>query len=242
MPGLTLGILQADTVMADFRAEHGDYPGMFEGLFAAAAARQGQALACRTYDVEQGQYPADLDECDAYVITGSRQSVYDSDAWIARLGDFVEALHEARKKTLGVCFGHQLVAQRLGGRAAKAAAGWGVGIHRAEVLHHAAFMQPRLREYRLIVSHQDQVLDLPDGARLLATSEHCPHAMYQLGEHILCMQGHPEFAPAYAAALINHRQEILGPEKHAAGLASLAGPLSTASIADWMLRFAFALD
>ena len=238
MRRLTLGILQADSVMPEFRAEHGDYPGMFQGLFAEAAQRQGIALDYAVYDVEHGIYPPSLDACDAYVITGSRKSVYDADPWIADLGDYVQQLHAARRKTLGVCFGHQLVAQRLGGKAGKAEAGWGVGVHATPVLQQAAFMDPPLDEYRLIVSHQDQVLALPEGAQRLAGTDFCPNAMYQIDEHILCLQGHPEFAPAYAAALINYRKKILGPALHTQGLSSLKDPLSTTPIAHWLLHFA----
>ena len=234
---LTLGILQADSVIEHLQPQHGDFPAMIETVLSRAAARQGVGLSFSIYDVLHGDYPGDLHECTAYLITGSRQSVYDQDPWITKLGDYVRQLHQARKKTIGICFGHQLVAHFLGGRVESAAAGWGVGIHASRVVKQAGFMQPALDEYHLVVSHRDQVVALPEGATLLASSDFCPHAMYQLDDHIVCLQGHPEFAADYSAALIDYRKEIIGEDKHRAGLDSLDGPLSREQVGEWIVRF-----
>ena len=178
MTMVTIGILQADSVMEPLQADHSDYPSMFEKVLGRAAASLDIAVTFRIWDVEHGDYPEDPDECNAYVITGSRKSAYDDEGWIHDLGEFVRSLHQARKKTVGICFGHQLVAHYLGGTAAGAAPGWGVGIHRYDVLSPQPFMQPALGSYRLVVSHRDQVLRLPPGAELLAGSDFCPYAMY----------------------------------------------------------------
>ena len=122
---MKLGILKTDTVRPEWVPEFGEYPDMFVDLL-------GQAdpdLQFQVYDVENGEYPADIDEVDAYLITGSKSSVYDDKAWIGELMDFVRELDQRRKKLVGICFGHQLVAQALGGKTEKSSKGWGVGLH-----------------------------------------------------------------------------------------------------------------
>ena len=107
---MKLGILKTDAVRPEWVPEFGEYPDMFIGLLRLA----DPALEFRVYDVEEGVYPEDIDEVDAYLITGSKSSVYDDQPWIATLMEFVRELDRRRKKLVGICFGHQLVAQALG--------------------------------------------------------------------------------------------------------------------------------
>lgn len=232
-----IGILQADSVREEFQPRHGDYPDMFEDILARAGDALGVEVIFTTYNVEAGVYPERLDECDGYLITGSKKSVYDDEPWIRDLGEFVIELHAAKAKLVGVCFGHQLVAEYLGGKTLGAEVGWGVGIHESRVIEPARFMEPCLSNYSLIVSHQDQVVKMPEGARLHATSDFCPNSMFTIGDHILALQGHPEFDRDYSLELIRFREEILGPEKVATGIASLECPLSQDEISRWILRF-----
>ncbi|XOV87484.1 MAG: GMP synthase [Pseudomonadota bacterium] len=230
---MRIGILQADSVLPQFQPEFGDYPRMIGDVLTAV----DPSLLLRTYDVEHGEYPADLAECDAYVITGSRQSVYDPEPWIKTLRQFVVLLHERRIPLIGICFGHQMVAEALGGKTLPAAVGWCVGVHQSRVIRSEGFMDPPLPVFNLISSHKDQVARLPEGAVLLAASEQCPCAMYRVGDHILTVQGHPEFCKPYSRALMTYRETLLGQEKFDAGLASLALPTNEHIIAQWILNF-----
>ena len=128
---MKLGILKTDAVRPEWVPEFGEYPDMFVALLEQA----DPSLEFVVYDVEEGQYPDDIEEVDAYLITGSKSSVYDDKPWIARLMDFVQELDRRRKKLVGICFGHQLVAQALGGEAAKSPKGWGVGLAHASIQH-----------------------------------------------------------------------------------------------------------
>ncbi|HBP14408.1 MAG TPA: GMP synthase, partial [Gammaproteobacteria bacterium] len=83
---MRIGILKADSVRDEFQSQFGDYQGMFQRVLDSVA--EG-ALEYRTYDVLAGDYPESIDACDGYVITGSRESVYDDQEWISRLGNFV---------------------------------------------------------------------------------------------------------------------------------------------------------
>ena len=120
---MKLGILQVDHVRDPLREQHGDYDVMFMGLFA------GQRLDFRIYNVLEGELPGSMQECDGYLITGSRFSTYDQETWIKRLKLWVVRAHQARCKLIGICFGHQLIADALGGHVGPATSGWRVGVH-----------------------------------------------------------------------------------------------------------------
>ena len=202
-----IGILQADRVDSAQRARFGDYPAMFAATLRGGMEREA---TFEFFDVRRERYPRRIEDCGGYLITGSRASVYDDDAWIARLIGFVRKLHGTGTKTVGICFGHQLIAQALGGTVGRASGGWGVGVHAWTVLRHESWMHPPIPEIRLLASHQDQVETLPSGARLLASSTFCPHAAFAVGNHILALQGHPEFTKSYAEFLMRKRRPLLG--------------------------------
>lgn len=229
---MRIGILQTDSVNAEFQPEIGDYPLMFRSLLAL-----DEAVTFSDFDAQHGRYPASPDECDAYLITGSRRSVYDDEPWIHRLKGYVVELHEARKTLIGICFGHQMIAEALGGKTEPASIGWHVGINPNQVVKQEAFMMPESPTFRLIFSHKDQVTRLPPGAELLATSPLCPNAMFRIGGHMLAIQGHPEFCKGYSRTLMQMRQEILGEETFCRGMASLEQSTEEAVVARWILNF-----
>ncbi len=231
---MKLGILKADSVLDQFQPDHGDYPRMFVRRLGDNADHKIEFV---TYDVEHGVYPTHLDDCDGYVITGSKLSVYDDEPWIRALESYVVSLHEAKKPLAGICFGHQLVAQALGGKTEPAEVGWGVGVQGYDMLQSKSYMQPGLSSTRVLASHKDQVTRLPEGAELLAASEFCPLAMFQVESHIFCMQAHPEFREEYSKDLMNMRRELLGEQTYASGIESLDQDLDSDVIAQWILQF-----
>ncbi|MBD3647257.1 MAG: DUF1232 domain-containing protein [Pseudomonadales bacterium] len=231
---MIIGILKADSVREEFQPEFGDYPDMFRNLISGAA---NSPIEFRTWDVVKGEYPDRPGECDAYLITGSKTSVYDDEPWVHRLRDYVVELHEARVKLIGICYGHQMVAHALGGIAESAEVGWGVGVHESGVVRTDDFMDPPLQSFSLLVSHQDQVTKLPENATLLARSDFCPFSMFRIEDHILAFQGHPEFCKGYSKALMEMREEILGEEKFTTGMASLTLQTDEEVIARWILNF-----
>ncbi len=234
---MKIGILQADSVLEQFEPKHGNYPGMISDVLGRAAEAMGVDINFATYDVEHGIYPDAIDDCAGYVITGSKKSVYDDEPWIGRLMAYVRELHTNRKKLVGLCFGHQLVAEVLGGKTLGAEAGWGVGIHDSRLIDKPWFVDKDASHYTLIVSHKDQVIRLPENAELVATSDFCPNSMLTIGDHILTMQGHPEFQKDYSKDLMDMRADILGPETYSNGVASLQKPLMRDDVARWTVRF-----
>ena len=233
---MKIGILQADSVRPEFREEFGNYPGMIQMLLEASRDEK-EDLTFTTYDVVQGEYPDELTACDGYVITGSASSVYDDEPWIHQLRKFVVRLHKTRTKTVGICFGHQMIALALEGVAGAADQGWEVGIHESTVVAAKPFMSPALDKVSLLYSHRDQVSKLPSGAELLAGHDFCPVSMYVIDSHMFAFQGHPEFVKGYSEKLMNFRRQMLGEETYSAGIDSLQQALDSRTIGRWMLNF-----
>jgi GMP synthase-like glutamine amidotransferase len=230
---MKVGILKTDAVRPEWVPAFGEYPDMFIALL----GELDPSLEFVVYDVEQGEYPADIDEVDAYLITGSKSSVYDDKPWIRTLMDFVRTLHQRRKKLVGICFGHQLVAQALGGRVEKSSKGWGVGLHTHAFTRRPHWHDGGAEAFDILVSHQDQVVENAEGAEVLAGSAFCENAVCQLGDHILTFQGHPEFVPAYSRELLEFRREQIGEENYHGGVTSLARDPEGERIGRWILKF-----
>ena len=167
---MRIGILQCDDVADELRPDFGNYPAMFESKLREACAE----FQFTTYPVMLGRLPQSVEECDGYLVTGSRHGVNDELEWIGRLEKFVRLLAGTRQKYVGICFGHQVLATALGGEVAVAEQGWGVGITTNRIDVEKAWMRPPQSSLKLVVSHRDQVCRLPQGMEVLASSSFCP--------------------------------------------------------------------
>ena len=230
---MKLGILKTDTLKPEFVAQFGEYPAMFARYFSAVGAQ----FELVTYDVQLGQYPESIDDVDGYLITGSKFSVYDPEPWISKLKDFIGELHAAQKKLVGICFGHQVIADALGGKTEKADQGWCVGVQNANL--NAAASQYGLDEqaFAIISSHQDQVTKLADGAEVLASTPSCPISAMGIGRHILTFQGHPEFEPAFMQQVLDMRRGIIGEANYLQATASLQLKTDHLLVIRWIADF-----
>lgn len=209
----------------------GDYPDLFRDLF------EPLGFEIVVFDVYRGIVPSSVDECDGWITSPSRASVNDNEGWIAGIEGFVRRLVSEEAPFAGICFGHQLLARALGGRVEHAPSGWGVGAQRYEIVDGRPWMDPAADQVVLIASHEDQVVRLPEGARLLARSDHCPNAMFAVGRRAIGVQAHPEFTAELSAALIDLRVDLIGETTAAVARASLSTPLDRATIARWIGRF-----
>jgi GMP synthase-like glutamine amidotransferase len=235
---LRIAILRADEVLPQFVDHHGDYPQMFEALLTAAAADRRHPVTVRftCFDARTEALP-DPTAYDGYLITGSRLSVYDDEAWISALATYLERVMEAGGRILGICFGHQLIAHFFGGRTEPAQAGWAVGVQQNRMLVDEPWMTPGGARLNLIASHKDQVSELPESARVIATSEFCPIGGFVISDQVLTFQGHPEFQPAYSRDLMEMRRELLGEEAYLEGVESLTRETDEAKVGHWMINF-----
>ena len=236
-----IGILKTDAVRPEWVSEFGEYPDMFERLVLAA----DPSATFSVWDVEEGVYPSDsdVDTVDGFIITGSKSSAYADKEWIRNLERLVQELHAKRKKMVGICFGHQVIARALGGTVAKSDKGWGVGVNVYNVSELPVQGDDEIRGggsgfLKLVASHQDQVTVLPPGARTVVSNDHCENAGFVVGDHVLTLQGHPEFSAEYSEAIMAFRHDMIGAERVSQGRASLVthqheGP----RVARWMVDF-----
>jgi GMP synthase-like glutamine amidotransferase len=188
--------------------------------------------------VAQDEFPAAPDECDAYVITGSPRGAYDSDPWISDLMQFIRDGVQAGKKFIGICFGHQVLAQALGGHVEKSEKGWGLGLKTLEISQAKPWMNGQQGQMALYFAHQDQVKRLPPDAELLGGSEFCPVGLYTIQDQIFGIQGHPEFSRSIMSDIVK-RQKLNGDVAVAAAAeASLeAGTPDDLIVAHWIVNF-----
>lgn len=226
---MRIGLLICDHVRMEYQKEHGDYPAMFRDFL--------PDLTFVEYEVVNGEFPKSIEECDAYMCTGSKHSVYEDIPWIHQLSDFVKTLHHHKKKFIGVCFGHQMIGHVLGGKVEKSPNGWCVGIHTFEMKVQKEWMQPGKSTLNVLMMCQDQIIDLPPGAELLASGPICPHAILQIGDHILSIQGHPEFTKEYDKVLMLAREDRMGSDVVQAGLKSLEKEVDRGILRGWIEQF-----
>lgn len=229
---MKLAILDADILYDSLRPRYGSYGAMFEHLLDPT----GKDIDISIYRVIDGQYPDDPAAYDGYLITGSKYDSFADDQWIVALRDYVQLLFRVGKPMVGVCFGHQLLAHALGGRAGRADAGWGLGVMQYEVEQQPAFVDGSA-SVNLIVSHRDQVLTLPAGAQRLWSNTFCPNAAFYIAGKVLAIQGHPEFSVEYARALLDLRADQLSPEMLAQVESSYATPHDGPLVGAWIRRF-----
>lgn len=206
---------------------------MFPKLFHTIAPH----FKFRFYDVVNGIFPHQPEECDAYMSTGSSFSVYDDVPWIHQLASFLRLLAANKIPYAGICFGHQLIGHALGGTVDKAPAGWCVGVHSFNLSKRKKWMDPVKEEFNLLMMCQDQIIKLPPDTETLAFTRDCPHAMILSGTHLLGIQAHPEFPAAYNRALMELRIDRIGHEKVFAGVESLRLVTDQNLIAGWIVNF-----
>ena len=206
-----------------------DYPARFRALL-------GEGVATVRFDVQAGRLPVDPGAFQGAIVTGSAAGVYDDLPWIAPLSDWLRAAR-GQTRLVGICFGHQIMAQAFGGHVAKSDKGWGVGLHRYQVLAEEPWMFPRAASIAIPVSHQDQVLVPPADARVIAASDFTPFAGLAWDD-AMSFQCHPEFQPDYAAALVESRRGTRIPDALAdEARTSLAKANDRAVLTAWIRAF-----
>jgi GMP synthase-like glutamine amidotransferase len=228
---LKLGILRTGWPPRSAQAQFGDYPAMFRRLLGE------DAYDYTTFAVDEGVLPATPEACDAYLITGSSRGVYDPDPWIPQLFEFLRAAR-GRAKLVGVCFGHQAMAQAFGGQVVKSDKGWGIGEHEYRIFSREPWMDGG-EVVRLPASHQDQVVAPPPGAEAVAGNDfNRVGALAWRDQPAISIQLHPEFEPGFAIALIEARRGPLYSDAEAdRAIASYAEPDDRARVGGWIRAF-----
>lgn len=230
----TLGILRADNDVLELIEKYGQYPDMFKQLFRQIKP----SLEFKVYDVPNGEMPQDPRECDGYIITGSRSGVYEHDShpWINQMADLVRRIAKVGVPQVGICFGHQMLACAFGGKVEKTTnKGWGIGVHS----YKTCFASNNLpSEFFVLATHQDQVIEKPDNAKVIASSDFCPVAALKSEvDKYISFQGHPEFKSEFIVDLINRRRDEIGGEAVDEAMKTVHNPTNSQAIATEILEF-----
>ena len=222
---MKLAILETGRPPGDLAERFGDYPKMFADML-------GPGFELEVFDVQSGELPSEREHA-AYLITGSPAGVYDDLPWIAPLLHFIRTV--ADKKLVGICFGHQAMAEALGGKVEKSDKGWGIGLQHYAIDRRQPWMDGE-SVISVPASHQDQVVIQPPNTQVVASSDFTPFAGFAWTDRpAISFQFHPEFEPDYAKALIAQRHDSL-PSPDAA-TASLDAPNDRTRVAEWIRRF-----
>lgn len=220
---MRIGILMAGHVMDEMRPEFGDLDAQFHRLL------EGHGFDFTTYAVVDGIFPASPEDHDGWIITGSKFGTYDGHDWIARLEELVRAIYAADRPLVGICFGHQIIAQALGGVNEKFGGGWSLG--------HQTYLLADGRTRKVMAWHQDQVTSAPEGAACVGSSEFCRNAYLLYGDRAYTMQPHPEFSASFTDGLLHHRRAGLPADLAQQAEDHMTRPLDTAASADEIARF-----
>jgi GMP synthase-like glutamine amidotransferase len=223
---MKIGILQTGQAPDALKADAGDYPDMFQRLLA------DRGLTFQTWHVEAMAFPASIHDAEGWLITGSRHGAYEDHPFIKPLEAFIRDAYAAAVPVVGICFGHQIIAQAMGGRVERYAGGWAVG---AQDYDFAG------EKITLNAWHRDQVVTPPDTAEVIASNDFCANAALLYDDRMFTVQAHPEFRPDFVDGLMRTRGPGLVPDDlMTAARARLDAPLSdrtmAGQIADFFLR------
>ena len=232
-----LGILQAGHAPEELIGKFPDYEGMFPRLLGESS------FDYRNWPVVDNIFPDSIDDADAWLITGSRHGVYEDHVWIPPLEDLIREIFNANQPIVGVCFGHQIIAQALGGKVEKFDGGWAVGHVEYDVDAglfagtHVTSQGEDTDTLGLMAYHQDQVIEPPAMAETLGANAFCRHAVLVYGDNAFTMQPHPEFNGDFVDGLLETRGQLLPPEIREHAAQSLDQPIAQAGVAETLRQF-----
>ncbi|XP_009767796.1 gamma-glutamyl peptidase 5 [Nicotiana tabacum] len=179
------------------------YGGYF-GVFVRMLAEEGETWD--VFRVANGEFPADdeIGEYNGFVITGSCNDAHGNDLWICKLLNLLKKIDSMKKKVLGICFGHQILGRSLGGVIERATTGWDIGVTTVNLSKSKLFNTLNLPAFMQVIEcHRDEIRELPPKAEVMAWSNKTGIEMFRYGDHIMGIQGHPEYTKDILLHLID---------------------------------------
>lgn len=220
---MKIGILVAGHAPEEMQPDYGDYGQIFSRLLG------GHGFTFDIYNVVDNEFPVSAESADGWLVTGSKHGAYEDHDWIPPLEDLLRAAYAKSVPIIGICFGHQVLAQALGGKVVKFDGGWSVG---------ATEYQMADKSVTLNAWHQDQVTVLPKDATVIGHTDFCKNAFLSYGDRALTFQPHPEFEAGFIGDLMKIRGRGLIPDEilnHAKS--QLEKPNSNSVIVDQITTF-----
>ncbi|GGK58712.1 glutamine amidotransferase-related protein [Amphritea balenae] len=234
---MKIGILATGITPDELLGQHGSYADMFVQLF-------NQADVCFEYEVfevRDDHFPASAEQCDGWIITGSKFNVDENRGWMQQLKELILEIDGTGKPLVGICFGHQIIAEAFKGKVEAFDGGWGVGLHSYQLSGENSFIKNDVGSFTISAMHRYQVTEKPVNARVFAESDFCKYAGLVYGDNILTFQAHPEFNVSYETELVALRKgEVIPDDTADIGLASLrqeGAATDSVQVAGWMADF-----
>ncbi|WP_338011163.1 glutamine amidotransferase-related protein [Neptunomonas antarctica] len=234
---MKLGILATGITPDELLGEFGSYADMFVQLFSKADC----LFEYEVFDVRDDDFPVNASQCDGWIITGSKFNVYQNLPWMQKLKQLILDIHDANKPMVGICFGHQIIAEAFNGKVDKYKGGWGVGLQRYELTGEFDFLPADVHSYVINAMHQDQVVVKPVNAQVFSTSPFCQYAGLIYDNCIITFQAHPEFTIEFSDVLVDLRKgDAIPADVSEQGLATLRqsdAKTDSVDVAKWMAMF-----
>jgi GMP synthase-like glutamine amidotransferase len=230
---MKITLIQCGHIQDNLKRISGDVPDIFHRFF----SKYEPQIHFELYDATMGELPDENVKTGGFLFSGSAHSAYENEKWILQTKSFIRKLYRKRRKMVGICFGHQIIAESLGGIVNRSPKGWGIGVQSVAITKQMNWMIPAVTECNVLVSYQDQVETLPPEAINLGSNSHCRHFMYAIDNFVLSIQGHPEAEIEFAAALYNSRIEKIGHESVQKAINSLEKTVHHAIWARWIYNF-----
>ena len=186
--------------------------GCYETWFETVVGKH--ASSWTVIDVFHGDPLPSIDQIDVLLISGSPISVYEYRPWSVQAGLWSVDVIRSGRPVLGVCYGHQLIAESLGGRVKPAVKGREMGATLIEYSHADPLFENLSSPFEVWQTHIDEVAILPSSTSNLnispiAFNEHCQYQALAIGSRCRTVQWHPEMNQAIMSYYVKVRQNVI---------------------------------